>query len=191
MEGVAKALSKPLYESEEVLEMLWKRIHEAYKEGILKAPEMTDVIRRMAMIPEDSILLPNPVGAACGILQEYGKTKIICLPGVPSELKAIFEESVVPLIEEKLKESPSVFFERNFFVENAVESEIAPFAEEVMKKYPEIWVKTHPSLERIEVHLTATGSDREKTIDSVRKVEEILRKSIKEIGGRIFETKED
>jgi nicotinamide-nucleotide amidase len=51
---------------------------------------------RMARIPEGSRVLPNPVGSAAGLRVEVGGTPVYALPGVPMELEAIFEESVLP-----------------------------------------------------------------------------------------------
>lgn len=51
---------------------------------------------RMARIPEGSRVLPNPVGSAAGLRAEVGGAPVYALPGVPMELEAIFEESVLP-----------------------------------------------------------------------------------------------
>jgi len=51
---------------------------------------------RMARVPEGAVLLPNPVGTAAGLRVEMGGTPVYALPGVPLELEAIFEQSVLP-----------------------------------------------------------------------------------------------
>jgi molybdopterin-biosynthesis enzyme MoeA-like protein len=52
----------------------------------------------MAKLPERSKPLPNPVGTAPGVETKVSGTVLIALPGVPSEMEAIFEESIAPLI---------------------------------------------------------------------------------------------
>jgi len=51
---------------------------------------------RMARVPEGAVAFPNPVGMAAGLRVEMGGTPVYALPGVPLELEAIFEESVLP-----------------------------------------------------------------------------------------------
>jgi nicotinamide-nucleotide amidase len=50
----------------------------------------------MARVPEGATVLDNPVGMAAGLRVEMGGTPVYALPGVPLELEAIFEESVLP-----------------------------------------------------------------------------------------------
>lgn len=53
---------------------------------------------KQAMMPKDSIILVNNNGTAPGcIIEEKGKTMIL-MPGPPKEMKAMFEESVVPYL---------------------------------------------------------------------------------------------
>ena len=57
---------------------------------------MTDRNRVQAMFPEGAEPLPNRVGTAPGIWMRIGRATIACLPGVPSEMKIMFHEQVVP-----------------------------------------------------------------------------------------------
>jgi nicotinamide-nucleotide amidase len=50
----------------------------------------------MARVPDGATVLKNPVGMAAGLRVEMGGTPVYALPGVPLELEAIFEESVLP-----------------------------------------------------------------------------------------------
>ena len=52
----------------------------------------------MATIPEGSTPIQNPVGSAPAIMEQAGGIVLFCLPGVPSEMKAIFEEHILPRI---------------------------------------------------------------------------------------------
>jgi len=51
---------------------------------------------RMARIPEGARVFPNRVGLAAGLRVEVGGTPVYALPGVPMEMQAMIEESVVP-----------------------------------------------------------------------------------------------
>jgi nicotinamide-nucleotide amidase len=51
---------------------------------------------RMADVPDGATLLPNPAGSAPGLRVGLPGGPVYALPGVPSEMRAIAEESVLP-----------------------------------------------------------------------------------------------
>ena len=57
---------------------------------------MADRNRVQALFPEGSEILPNPVGTAPGIWMAVGPSRFACLPGVPSEMRLMFDEQVAP-----------------------------------------------------------------------------------------------
>jgi len=54
--------------------------------------------RIQAMIPEGGMVLYNPVGTAPGFCCSVGKAKIMALPGVPKEMKVMFDRHVLPVV---------------------------------------------------------------------------------------------
>jgi nicotinamide-nucleotide amidase len=53
---------------------------------------------KQALFPEGTELIPNPLGTAMGALVEWEGTLFATLPGVPSEMKRMFEETLEPLL---------------------------------------------------------------------------------------------
>jgi nicotinamide-nucleotide amidase len=53
---------------------------------------------KQALFPEGTQLIPNPLGTAMGALLDAGGTLFATLPGVPLEMKRMFEETLEPLI---------------------------------------------------------------------------------------------
>ena len=53
---------------------------------------------KQALFPEGTDLIPNPVGTAMGALVEWEGTLFATLPGVPTEMKSMFEATLEPLI---------------------------------------------------------------------------------------------
>jgi nicotinamide-nucleotide amidase len=53
---------------------------------------------RQALIPSRAMVLPNPVGSASGFALTWRNARLIALPGVPSEMQAMMQESVIPLL---------------------------------------------------------------------------------------------
>ncbi|MCO6438325.1 MAG: competence/damage-inducible protein A [Phycisphaerae bacterium] len=92
-QALANALGRELVESAEALAQIealfarWQRT-------------MSDANRLQALMPEGCEIIPNPRGTAPGIhFQGAARSlDIFVLPGVPSEMKAMFAESVLPAV---------------------------------------------------------------------------------------------
>jgi nicotinamide-nucleotide amidase len=52
--------------------------------------------RVQAMVPEGAEPIPNPVGTAPGVWMTFGEKVFAAMPGVPSEMKKMYEEQVKP-----------------------------------------------------------------------------------------------
>jgi len=110
-DAMALALETPLQENAEAL----AQIREFFRQWQREMPESNKV---QAMIPQGCEVIPNPKGTAPGIaywattpnplltkegdsaspLTKGGLRGVIALPGVPSEMKEIFEACVAPRI---------------------------------------------------------------------------------------------
>lgn len=87
-EAVALATGRRLVLDRSLLGYLEKRF-------ISHAQARPDVIENLAMVPQGSRILENPVGAAAGLGMEYEGKRVYVLPGVPREMEAIFEGTIV------------------------------------------------------------------------------------------------
>ncbi len=56
---------------------------------------------KQALFPEGADLIPNPTGTAMGALMEIDGSLVATFPGVPGEMKAMFEETLGPLVKER------------------------------------------------------------------------------------------
>lgn len=52
--------------------------------------------------PRKAKLVPNPIGTAGGMLFDEGEKYVFVLPGVPYEMKAMMEQTVVPFLAQKV-----------------------------------------------------------------------------------------
>ena len=59
---------------------------------------MSERNRMQALFPEGSEPLPNAIGTAPGIALKVGASLFACLPGVPNEMRRMFDDQVVPLL---------------------------------------------------------------------------------------------
>jgi len=56
---------------------------------------------KQALFPEDSKLIPNPVGTAMGAMLELDGALVATFPGVPGEMRQMFEDTLELLIRER------------------------------------------------------------------------------------------
>ena len=187
LEGIAKALNRELEVNQKALGMVRKKYETYAKEGKIEEVELTPPRVKMAKLPEGSKPLPNPVGTAPGVETKVGGTFLIALPGVPSEMDAIFEESVAPLI--KKEAGVTVFFERSVFADGIMESALAPLIDEVMHDNSCVYIKSHPKGQEKKPHLEVHFSTTTKNHETARKCVDVavaqLSQLIEENGGTI------
>ena len=55
---------------------------------------------KQAMLPAGAVMLPNPCGTACGFRLRLGRAMCFFTPGVPRELRAMFQASIRPWLEQ-------------------------------------------------------------------------------------------
>ena len=162
LKAIALALGRPLTEDKQALSIVQRQYQDLYDRGIVARPELTDSRRKMAQIPKESIALDNRVGGAPGVMIVENSTTIFCLPGVPSELKFIFDNSVVPWLKENVRVS---YYEEVVFFELRDESVFAPFIDNVMKRHPKVYIKSMPATygtsDVLKVWVSARGDDKE------------------------------
>lgn len=60
--------------------------------------QMTENNRRQAFVPDNAVIIENPVGTAPSFAVEVGTQAVISLPGVPREMKYLMIEKVVPYL---------------------------------------------------------------------------------------------
>jgi len=64
---------------------------------------MIESNRLQAELPENCTVIPNKIGTAAGMWFTRGKKHFISMPGVPFEMKAMVEDSLIPMVKAKFK----------------------------------------------------------------------------------------
>ena len=132
VEAVAAALGRHLEERADVVATLEVFYDDLAAAGRIPTGGLDDARRRMARLPKDAEALPNPVGAAPGVWAP----PVVVLPGVPSEMKAIWTGSVEPRLG-----SPRVI-ELSGVIDCDDESVLAPSVTAVARRHAGVYVKT-------------------------------------------------
>lgn len=165
LKSIAKAIGREIVEDQNAIEIVKRQYKILFEKKIVASSDFTETRKKMAQIPEGSIALDNRVGGAPGVMIQDGGTTIFCLPGVPAELKFIFEGSVIPWIKENVVQK---FYEELVEFELKDESVFSPAIDSVMKKIPNVYIKSLPkpygTSKGIRVWVSARGND-EKTLE--------------------------
>jgi len=188
LQGVAKAVRRKLVLSRKAVEMIRRRYEKLAEEGVVDSPELTPPRLKMAMLPRGARPLKNDVGTAPGVLLKAGRTHIVCLPGVPSELEAIFLKHVKPLLEKRVRKI--AVSDRWIYVKGVPESTLAPKLDELRSRKPEVYLKSHPEKREgvsfIRLYIRAIARRKESCEKMVEEVERELIDMVRRLGGTVL-----
>jgi nicotinamide-nucleotide amidase len=193
LQGIAAGLKRKLEVNQTALAMVKQKIEEyARKRKMPEIAELTPPQVKMATLPKDTQPVTNPIGSAPAVRVDLPGTVLFALPGVPTEMMAIFIQSIVPLL--KVAVGSTVFCQRSLFVFDMAESRLAPLIDTVMKNNSGVYVKSHPlafkGRLRIEAHMTITASTTDEPAEKLRKAAEELSTLVKQSGGSVEVGKE-
>ena len=180
---LGKYFNSPATFRDEVFEDIAKLFRE-------KGREITELNRQQAEVPEAAKVIRNGEGTAPGMWLDRGEYVVVSMPGVPYEMKAMFEHSVLPWTTERFK-TPEIVH-RTILTVGLPESILAAKLEDWEGNLPkEIKPAYLPNAGRARLRLSARGEDREvlsATIDEqVQKLHEIIGKYIYGEGNQTLE----
>jgi nicotinamide-nucleotide amidase len=193
LEGLATALEVNLETNQEALNMIKRKYFTYSLDNLKESIDLTPHRLKMAKFPEGAKPLPNPVGTAPAAFINFEDSIIFSLPGVPSEMRSIFDNSVALVLKDAAK--GVTFFEKSIECTGIMESSIAPFIDKVMKNNPPVYIKSHPKgnekVSFIEFHISSKARTPNKTKKDVIKAEIELTDFIKKNGGKMINEKTD
>ena len=191
--GIAKSLKRKLEANDEALQMVRGKYETLLTEGRIEKVELTPARVKMATFPESTKPLHNPVGTAPAMVTCVDGTFLIALPGVPPEMEAIFEESIVPML--KKEAGKSAFFETSIYANGIMESSLAPLIDKVMHDNPRVYIKSHVYTKshrqtegkrsHIELHFSTRAEDSETAGHRLDKAIVHLSELVQNGGGKV------
>jgi nicotinamide-nucleotide amidase len=105
-------------------------------------------LENQATIPRTARALPNSIGTAFGLVLEkqmgHRKAVLIALPGVPLEMRTLFEEEVIPFLKKRFPH-PKAFATDQLHLFGISESSIDPILRKLEPQYPEVQFGIYPS----------------------------------------------
>lgn len=184
---VAEVFGRPLRSDPGIL----ARLEEMYRRRGM--PQMPAANRSQADVPEGATVLPNPLGTAPGLWIEDERGRLaVLLPGVPKEMRGLMEHEVVPRLVRRMRERGTaerrndgtrVIRSRVIRTTGIAESALADQVGEPEKLLPaRVTLAWLPSLEGVDLRLTAWNLPPEEADAALQKAVEVLRPRIGDHG---------
>ena len=187
--AIAQALGRRLEMHPEARAFVERRYAELAAQGDVGSAAMTEARLKMARLPEGARIVDNPIGAAPGVSLMAGAARLVALPGVPSELKAIVEGPLQPLLKELFGRGS--YRECEVLVECGDESRLAPALRQVVAAHPEVYIKSRASHFGREVIFRITLSASAESSEAAHRMIEVARadlsRSFEQAGIRLLE----
>jgi nicotinamide-nucleotide amidase len=178
-ETVAELLGRELRRDAAILQHIQQRFRRFGR-------AMPEINARQAMVPEGATVLPNPAGTAPGLWLEANGRIVILLPGVPKELRALFEAEVRPRLarigpRERL-------FTRDLRIIGLPESEVEQRVSPLYTLYSEVETTILATAGGIQLHPRVWSSDAAK---AEKLLDEMTERMALALGENLFSTRSE
>lgn len=174
----AKYFNKKLILDKQSMELLNKRFE-------LMGIEPTKNNIKQAYFPEGSKIITNDNGTAPGCIIEENNKVLIMLPGPPKEMKAMFENYIVPYLKSK---QDSVLFSKVLRVASIGESKMETLVKDLIDKQNNPTIAPYAKDNESILRITARAINE---IEALKLIEPVI-KSIKErLGENIYGEDDD
>lgn len=167
-EAVAEVFHRPLQfqlQLMEQIEALFKR----------RGFKMAENNRKQAFIPEGGIPIENPKGTAPGFIVEYSSGAILSVPGVPSEMEYLMENSVLPYLKKHFGLQNQIIQYKVLRACGLGESAIGLQIKDLMKQGQNPSVGTLASVGDIKIRMTAKADCPAEAGSLIEKMEKEIR----------------
>jgi nicotinamide-nucleotide amidase len=175
-EAIAKSFDVSIFERSH----LWDEIKQKLSRS--KLQENSSSLRKQCFFPKDAQIINNPRGTAPGMIWEPIKGfTILTFPGVPSEMKAMWEETAFEFIRNKFSDGYS-FFSNTLKFSGIGESSVAEEIKDLLNlKNPT--VAPYANLGEVKLRITARAKN---DLDAQNIIKPIKEKLTKKFSKFIF-----
>ena len=164
------------FNSDSVLdEDYWKNLKKRFSSLGYSIPSSN---KSQAIIPHNGKVFPNPIGSARGLLFDKDNITLMAMPGVPSEMKAMMTETVIPWVRKKSKKKNfSINIRTTGIPESVLYEKI-----KVNNSRKSINLGYYPSLFGVDIRISGNN------ISSIEKVQNLI---VKDVGPYIYNIGEE
>ncbi len=122
---------------------------------------ISEMNREQALLPSKAKIFKNEFGTASAMWFSDKDIEVIALPGVPFEMKALMEKSIIPELKNRF--NSSFIYNKTLLTYGLGESEIAKRISEWESKLPKsIKLAYLPSLGKVRLRLSSSGTIKKK-----------------------------
>lgn len=162
---------------------LWEQIEARFR-AYGRPPSENN--KRQAYLPRGAQAIENPVGTAPAFAYWKEGKVVVSLPGVPSEMKTLLEDAVIPMLRERFKLA-GITLSRTLRSAGMGESNVDELVSELEKlSNPTVGLAAHPG--QVDIRITAKASSRAEAEALIQPVEEQVRRML---GVKIYGADED
>ncbi len=172
--AICTAFERQLVLNDEVL----RKLEALYQRRNLKMPA---IVQSQALQPLGADLINNPIGTAPGIVFQDAERFFVALPGVPSEMEAIIDQSVIPFLARR-PGRPAIVI-RRIRTTGITESEIAETIAELEPDGGKLRLAYLPSYRGVDLRVTALAMNAE---ESATAAEQLAKAIISKLGDYVF-----
>ena len=172
-EVVAELLGAPL----EVDEVLLGALRERFRARGYEQMPASNVSQ--AEVPRGAQVLANPHGTAPGLLMRGDSAVVVLLPGVPRELRGIFEGALGDVLEDTFAGRAVPVWHRMVHTTGIAESRLAELVQEALDREPSVGgedgnvsVAYLPDLRGVDLRITARSVEEEQATARLQRVVE-------------------
>ncbi len=134
---------------------------------------------KLSLIPQGAVILDSG-RAACGFSLKYRDTWLFFLPGIPREMRLLFESGVLPVLRE-LVGQPGQLVQRSLRLFGKMEIEVQQAVHEVEEKIEGVEVGFYPNFPEVHLTLTARGPERSKLEERLDRFIAVLSREVGEV----------
>jgi nicotinamide-nucleotide amidase len=139
----------------------------------LKRP-LNELHKEQSFMPENGEIIQNELGTAPAMLFEFGNKRLVSLPGVPYEMKDLFDREIQRRIKAAIPESP--YFYSTLRTIGIGESDLSARIDELPVDWDrDISLAYLPDMAQVRLRISAKGVNNKDAMEKVAKARLILK----------------
>jgi len=137
--------------------------------------EVNAATLRQARVPDGGTAIPNRYGTAPGIIAHHDGAELVALPGVPFEMRAMMEDSVLPHLAARSGGPGGIIKSRVLHLTGTGESALAKSIGDILAAQSDPTIAPCATVGGVELRITTKASSDEQASARIARVEQQLR----------------
>ncbi len=169
-DDITKKVFAKYFNSKLVLnEQVFHKIKERFRRRRIR---MAKINKEQAMVPDNATVIENQAGTAPGLLFQKGTKYFFVMPGVPAEMVAMMEASIIPLLKNK---ADKIYKQRVIHTTGIPESTLFEKLGNIQDLEKFTKIAFLPTYGGVNIRLSAQGSTEASSQERISQVEKIFR----------------